>query len=84
LDSAISFYHQALALKPEDPFSTEMLNHALYDQISSKPTKKMSTVSSLSAQPKSRRTVEFSTPVESSAWNSNNDSRIRMDVSIES
>jgi anaphase-promoting complex subunit 6 len=85
LDSAISYYHQALALKPEDPFSTEMLNHALYDQISAKPLKKMSSASSSSARPpQNRRTVEFSTPMESSAWTRGNDSRMSMDVSMES
>lgn len=32
LDDAISFFHQALSLKSDDPFSTEMLNRALHEQ----------------------------------------------------
>lgn len=35
LNTAISLYHQALGLKPDDPFSTDMLNHAFKDQIAS-------------------------------------------------
>lgn len=35
LDKAIAEYHQALSLKPDDNFSTEMLRRALQDQIAS-------------------------------------------------
>ena len=35
LDEAIDLYHQALGCKPEDPFSTEMLNKALSEALSS-------------------------------------------------
>jgi len=31
LDSAIDAYHQALGIKPDDSFTTEMLNRALND-----------------------------------------------------
>ncbi|CAB9510388.1 cycle protein 16 homolog [Seminavis robusta] len=34
LDEAIDSYHQALGCKPEDPFSTEMLNKALQEVLS--------------------------------------------------
>jgi anaphase-promoting complex subunit 6 len=34
LDDAISNYHLALSIKPDDPFATEMLNRALEDQLS--------------------------------------------------
>ncbi|CAB9496340.1 cycle protein 16 homolog [Seminavis robusta] len=34
LDEAIDSYHQALGCKPEDPFSTEMLNKALQEALS--------------------------------------------------
>jgi len=34
LDHAIDFYHQALACKPKDPFSSEMLQRALTDALS--------------------------------------------------
>jgi anaphase-promoting complex subunit 6 len=37
LDEAISYYHQALSMKPDDPFSTEMLSNALEDHIASRP-----------------------------------------------
>jgi hypothetical protein len=33
LDEAIDCYHQALGCKPEDPFSTEMLNKALSEAL---------------------------------------------------
>jgi hypothetical protein len=33
LDQAIDFYHQALACKPKDPFSSEMLQRALIDAL---------------------------------------------------
>ena len=35
LDGAINFYHQALSLKSDDPFSTEMFQRALQEQASS-------------------------------------------------
>jgi hypothetical protein len=35
LDEAIDSYHQALGCKPEDPFSTEMLNKALTEALNS-------------------------------------------------
>lgn len=35
LDEAIDSYHQALGCKPEDPFSTEMLNKALSEALNS-------------------------------------------------
>ena len=34
LDDAIEFYHQALSCKPDDPFSSEMLNKALQEALS--------------------------------------------------
>lgn len=34
LDEAIDFYHQALSCKPDDPFSSEMLNKALQEALS--------------------------------------------------
>jgi tetratricopeptide (TPR) repeat protein len=34
LDGAIEYYHQALSCKPDDPFSTEMLNRALREALS--------------------------------------------------
>ena len=34
VDEAIDSYHQALGCKPEDPFSTEMLNKALQEALS--------------------------------------------------
>jgi len=37
LDSAIAHYHEALGFKPDDPFSTDMLNRALKEQITSRP-----------------------------------------------
>ncbi len=33
IDDAISFYHKALGLKPDDPFCTDMLSRAFHDQI---------------------------------------------------
>jgi tetratricopeptide (TPR) repeat protein len=76
LDSAISYYHQALALKPEDPFSTEMLNNALQDQIESSSTssppsaahgrtKKYETLPASARRlvdPKNRKSVDFALP----------------------
>lgn len=35
LDKAIDYYHQALSCKPDDPFSTEMLNRALREALTS-------------------------------------------------
>lgn len=35
LDGAIDLYHQALSCKPDDPFSSEMLNKALQEALSS-------------------------------------------------
>jgi tetratricopeptide (TPR) repeat protein len=35
VDEAISHYHRALGIKPDDPFSTDMLNRALHDQLTS-------------------------------------------------
>jgi hypothetical protein len=34
VDDAISLYHKALGLKPDDPFCTDMLSRAFHDQIS--------------------------------------------------
>lgn len=34
LDEAIDCYHQALSCKPDDPFSSEMLNKALQEALS--------------------------------------------------
>jgi hypothetical protein len=34
LDGAIEYYHQALSCKPDNPFSTEMLNRALREALS--------------------------------------------------
>ena len=36
LDGAIDYYHQSLSRKPDDPFSTEMLNRALQDALKGK------------------------------------------------
>lgn len=36
VDKAIDLYHQALSRKPDDPFSSEMLNRALQEALSSK------------------------------------------------
>jgi anaphase-promoting complex subunit 6 len=36
VDSAIDLYHQALSRKPDDPFSSEMLNRALQEALSGK------------------------------------------------
>ena len=36
LDGAIDYYHQSLSRKPDDPFSSEMLNRALQDALNSK------------------------------------------------
>lgn len=33
LDGAIDVYHQALSRKPDDPFSSEMLNRALQESL---------------------------------------------------
>ena len=33
IDNAISFYHKALGLKPDDPFCTDMLSRAFHDQV---------------------------------------------------
>ncbi len=33
LEGAIEYYHQALSRKPDDPFSSEMLNRALLEAI---------------------------------------------------
>lgn len=38
LDEAIDFYHQALSCKPDDPFSSEMLNKALQEALSTSLT----------------------------------------------
>lgn len=38
LDEAIDFYHQALSCKPDDPFSSEMLNKALTEALSTSLT----------------------------------------------
>jgi anaphase-promoting complex subunit 6 len=35
VDEAISHYHRALGIKPDDPFSTDMLHRALHDQLTS-------------------------------------------------
>lgn len=35
LDGAIELYHQALSRKPDDPFSSDMLNRALEEALSS-------------------------------------------------
>jgi len=37
LDSAIAHYHEALGIKPDDPFSTDMLNRALTEQTMRRP-----------------------------------------------
>jgi anaphase-promoting complex subunit 6 len=37
LDPAIAHYHQALGLKPDDPFSTDMLSRALTEQTFQRP-----------------------------------------------
>ena len=36
LDGAIDYYHQSLSRKPDDPFSSEMLNRALQDALNTK------------------------------------------------
>lgn len=36
LDGAIDYYHQSLSRKPDDPFSSEMLNRALQDALNGK------------------------------------------------
>lgn len=36
LDGAIDYYHQSLSRKPDDPFSSEMLNRALQDALKGK------------------------------------------------
>ena len=33
LEGAIEYYHQALSRKPDDPFSSEMLNRALVESL---------------------------------------------------
>ena len=33
VDEAISYYHRALGIKPDDPFCTDMLSRALQDQL---------------------------------------------------
>jgi hypothetical protein len=38
LDGAIDYYHQALSLKSDDPFCTEMLQRALHEQATSSST----------------------------------------------
>ena len=38
LDEAIDFYHQALSCKPDDPFSSEMLNKALQEALNTNLT----------------------------------------------
>ena len=38
IDHAISFYHKALGLKPDDPFCTDMLSRAFHDQIETTTT----------------------------------------------
>lgn len=38
VDDAISLYHKALGLKPDDPFCTDMLSRAFHDQISTTTT----------------------------------------------
>jgi anaphase-promoting complex subunit 6 len=38
LDGAIDYYHQALSLKSDDPFCTEMLQRALHEQAMSSST----------------------------------------------
>ena len=35
LDGAVELYHQALSRKPDDPFSSEMLNRALQESLES-------------------------------------------------
>jgi anaphase-promoting complex subunit 6 len=48
LDGAIDYYHQALSCKPDDPFSTEMLNRALREALST--TLRVSDVPTTSGQ----------------------------------
>jgi hypothetical protein len=36
LDGAFDYYHQSLSRKPDDPFSSEMLNRALQDALKGK------------------------------------------------
>ena len=38
LNDAIDFYHQALSCKPDDPFSSEMLNKALQEALTTSLT----------------------------------------------
>jgi anaphase-promoting complex subunit 6 len=38
IDDAISYYHKALGLKPDDPFCTDMLSRAFHDQIATTTT----------------------------------------------
>lgn len=71
LDGAIEYYHQALSCKPDDPFSTEMLNRALREALST--TLRVSEAPLATAQ-KARKPQARSFLSPSSEWSRREDS----------
>ena len=80
-DSAIAHYHEALGIKPDDPFSTDLLNRALNEQTMSRPQKifddellPLSTTAS-----KKAATSMLLSPGASSMWSPREDSAMSED-----
>ena len=51
LDAAIAHYHQALGLKPDDPFSTDMLSRALTEHTLQRPQSTLLRMASVAVPP---------------------------------
>jgi anaphase-promoting complex subunit 6 len=72
LDGAIEYYHQALSCKPDDPFSTEMLNRALREALST--TLRVSEAPPPATAQKARKPQARSFLSPSSEWSRQEDS----------
>lgn len=84
LDEAISFYHQALSMKPDDPFGTDMLNRALDDQIMSKPQHVTGHhPSSISSSLTLPRSSLFMSPLGTPSWRRKDDSMTSEDMEVD-
>ena len=73
MEDAISLYHQALSLKADDPFSTDMLNKALEEQSESSPRNLFDFPSEIQG---SKTDVKFPFSSSSVAWAQKEDSML--------
>lgn len=83
LEKAISYYHQALSLKPDDPFNTDMLSHALQDQILSRSQQFIDLRSSSSMSAIQNRQSLFMSPIGANVWRQKEDSTTSEDMDID-